>query len=141
MKKLKIKDKTYKIIPEARIVCGEMPTKWAEYKDMRRGYKPLYRKIIVSALRILVPQYCKYDTMYATAYCDEKDTFDEKTGVEVCAAKLEMKNHKKMARAYYRLHEALDECSRIAYGLCMEHTDKVKAIEEDLVEHYGRMKV
>ena len=142
MKKLKIKDKTFKVIPEARLVQGEMPTKGAEYRDLRRGYKPLCKRIIINCIRAVAPDMYHYDHItHANAYCDEKDTFDERTGIEVCSAKLEMKNHKKMAKAYMRLHNVLIETANIAYGLCMEHADKAKAIEEDLVEHYGRMKV
>ena len=80
-------------------------------------------------------------TIHANAYCDQNDEFDEKRGIEVCSSKLELKNHRKLAKWYDRAARDLQEASLIAQSLCIRHEDKAQAIEDDLVRHYGRLKM
>ena len=128
-----VNKKSFKIIPERGVVVGEMPMKWVDDKDMKAGIKPLYKSII----RFLMG--CRdLDTVKAVAYLDPKDTWDEKTGIEVCASKLELKNHLRLARAYDRVHRTLVEISLVAAEYCIRHTKKAMAIEDDLVRTYGR---
>ena len=130
-------DKEFKIIPEAKIVQGVMKEKWVN-KDLRTGIKPISRFII----EILAGELDNgYGDVYATAYCDEHDEFDEKIGIDVCSAKLEMKNHLRLAKLYDRMHRALIEASMIVGGWCKMHTHKAKAIEKDLEEYHGRLPV
>ena len=143
MKKVRIKEKTFKVIPEAKIVQGKMPIKWYQ-KDMARGYKPLHKRLMMFGMDMLYPLISDWSGdffVHANAYCDEKDTFDEKTGVEVCAAKLEMKNHMKLAKAYAKLYVLMSDTMRDLAELCYEHSQKAAAIEHDLVKTYGRMEV
>lgn len=139
-KEIKYRNKKLKIIPKAKLVDGKMDFKGIS-KDLKRGYKPIYKKIIDDAMYYLYPNWEYFDAIHANAYCDEKDTFSEKVGIEVCSAKLDMKNHLKLAKAYDRLHRILIETAVIVGSLCMEHTEKAKAIEDDLCTFHGRMKV
>ena len=134
MKKIKIKDKYFKVISEANIVQGSMMEKCIG-KDLRKGIKPLNRLIIAWLIDNF---YYQENFVNATAYCDDEDEFDEKTGIEVCSAKLELKNHMKTAKLYDRIHRVLIETANIVAKLCMFHVDKAKAIEDDLVREYGR---
>ena len=144
MKKVTIKGKTFKIIPEAKLVHGEMMEKGYE-KDLRIGIKPIYKSIILVAIRF--DKYLRRHTLneektiHANAYCDEKDTWDEKRGLEVCSAKLELKNHRKLAKMYDRVSRDLQEAALIAQSFCFRHEDKAQAIEDDLCRTFGRLKV
>lgn len=139
MKKKEIKGKKFMIIPEAKIVKGTMMEKTVS-KDMKRGYKRLYKNIIqYLAYRFGAIDEFDLEEISAIAYCDELDTFDENVGVEVCSAKLELKNHRKLAKLYSRIHKALIKTAIIVDHLCVEHNEKAAAIEDDLVRTYGRM--
>ena len=139
MKKIFIKDKFFKVIPEANLVMGEMPEKWIG-RDVRRGIKPIYKAIIVAlAQRISDYDVLDYPNICANAYCDKNDVFDEKIGIEVCSAKMEWKNHMKLAKLYDRMHRILIETAVIVGTWCAEHTKKAQSIEDDLVRTYGRM--
>lgn len=144
MKKLNIKDKRFKIIPEARLVQGVMPEKGI-FHDLKMGIKNKYRMLIREAVSYGNNEKffsgCGTGFIHANAYCDKADTFDDKIGVEVCASKLELKNHRKLARWYNRAARDLQEASLIAQHFCIRHEEKAQAIEDDLCRHYGRLKV
>ena len=145
MKKVRIKDKKFKIIPEAKLVQGEMAEKGYE-RDLRIGIKPIYKSILRhAALYDVTFRRKNYlnmpEEIHANAYCDENDTWDEKRGIEVCSAKLELKNHRKLAKMYDRVSRDLQEAALIAQSFCFHHEDKAQAIEDDLCRTYGRLKV
>lgn len=132
MKKINIRNKTFKAIPEQKIVYGEMPLKWID-GDMKMGIKDIYKLVIIAAVGEK-----NADTIKAKAYCDERDEFDERIGTEVCSSKLEYKNHIRLAKAYSRAFRILTEASYIAEKLCRRHFNKANAIEDDLIRHYGK---
>lgn len=138
MKKINIKNKEFKVIPEAKLVSGVMPEKWIG-KDLKRGIKPIYKSIIFNVAR-WSSDYLdnEFPAISANAYCDEKDTFDEEIGIEVCSAKMEWKNHMKLAKLYDRMHKILIETAIIVGAWCVEHEKKAEAIEADLTKFYGR---
>ena len=115
--------------------------------DLKGGFKKQYRELIAKA----VPPITYHQTLQkkgwaiehpkleAAAYCDERDTFDENVGMDVCAAKLDYKQHMKLAKRYDRAHRLLLETAHIVYGLCMKHYEKAQAIQDDMVKTYGRM--
>lgn len=143
MKEVKIKNKKFKIIPEAKLIKGEMYEKGYE-KDLRIGIKPIYKSII--AFAAVLDRFMRTNTdgaklISAYAYCDEKDTWDEKRGIEVCSAKLELRNHRKLAKAYNRISRDLQEAALIAQSFCIRHEDKAQSIEDDLCRTFGRLKV
>lgn len=149
MKKKIRGNKEFKIIPEAKIVVGAMPKKYIE-DDFIHGVKEIQREIITEAAEQLDICYGEdmwyFDaeentTVQATAYCDERDEWNEKRGMEVCSSKIDMKNHTRLAKQYSRIYRLLQETSEVVYRLCELHVKKAKAIEDDLVKHYGRLKV
>lgn len=146
MKKLIIKDKLFKIIPEAKLVIGTTNKKYIE-DDFNHGVRREESYIISDAANCL-GIHSSFDwfkdddtTVYANAYCDERDEWDEKRGMEVCSSKLDMKNHLRLAKQYSRIYRLLQETAATVYRLCKMHVNKAQAIEDDLVNHYGRMKV
>ena len=144
MKKVTIKGKTFKIIPEAKVIQGEMAEKGYE-KDLSIGIKPIYKSIlryaIVNDKVFRRHSLNETDIIHANAYCDENDTWDEKRGLEVCSSKLELKNHRKLAKLYDRISRDLQEAAIIAQSFCFHHEDKAQAIEDDLCRTFGRLKV
>lgn len=143
MKKIKERDKDFIVIPEAKMVKGEMATNYI-YRDMQMGIKDEYRDIIASAaigyggkLRLIVPF---FDSIKATSRCDERDEYSEKIGVEVCSAKMDYKAHMKAARIYDRVYRRLMETSEIVRRLLERHLKKAQAIEDDMARTYGRSK-
>lgn len=150
MKRVKKDNKEFKIIPEAKMVTGEKYPKLIE-SDFIYGVKEAERGVIGAAgdeLDIIWDSYSWIDedeekeiTIHANAYCDERDEWDEKTGIEVCSSKLDMKNHYRLAKQYSRIYRLLQETAATVYRLCELHLKKAKAIEDDLCNHYGRMKV
>ena len=144
MKRVNIKGKEFKVIPEAKLVQGEMLEKSCD-NDLKIGIKPIYKVILRHA--ILYDKVFRRhslnetDIIHANAYCDENDTWDESSGIEVCAAKLELKNHRKLAKMYDRISRDLQEAAIIAQSFCFHHEDKAQAIEDDLCRTFGRLKV
>ena len=144
MKKVNVRNKEFKVIPEARLVQGKMVEKNID-NDLKAGIKEKYKELIRFAsgnyesnnvLDVLL--YDKIRTVMANAYCDEKDEFDEKVGIDVCSEKLELKNHLRLARLYGKIAKDLSDAAMIANGFCTKHEAKAMAIEEDLVRMYGR---
>jgi len=132
-KKVELKRKKFTIIPEANRVVGKMVEKTPlDYKD----YSEL-SEVTSILINYLMPFVLTEDTIKATAVCDPKDSFDEKIGMDVCSAKLEMKNHKKIARSYLRASEQLREAANRAEYLFEKHFDKMWAIRTDLKKYYG----
>lgn len=143
MKRVEIKGKKFKIIPEARLVQGEMNEKGI-FKDLKVGAKRKYKNLVREAV-----DYNKTNNwfnmepskIYANAYCDKNDEFDERRGIEVCAAKLELKNHRKLAKWFSKAANDLLEASLLAQSFCVRHEEKAQAIEDDLCRTFGRLKV
>lgn len=150
MKREKRGNKEFKIIPETKMVSGEKYPKIID-SDFVYGVKEAEREMIGAAgdvLDIIWDRYTWLDDdkekelfIHANAYCDERDEWDEKTGIEVCSSKLDMKNHYRLAKQYSRIYRLLQETAATVYRLCEMHVKKAKAIEDDLCSHYGRMKV
>lgn len=144
MKKVNIKDKRFKVIPEAKLVSGKKVAKHI-IDDLKYGVKYSEADLMATAATILdipfIDDFDSVDYISANAYCDERDEWDEKRGIEVCASKLDMKNHYRLAKQYSRIYRFLMETVNTVYKLCKLHLDKANAIEEDLVRHYGRMEV
>jgi len=139
MKKVNVRNKEFKVIPEARLVQGKMVEKGIE-NDLKAGIKDKYKRLIRNASRkyTIFDFLMRENNITANAYCDEKDEFDEKVGIDVCSEKLELKNHLKLARLYGKIAKDLSDAAMIANGFCTKHEAKAMAIEEDLVRMYGR---
>ena len=144
MKKVNVRNKEFKVIPEARLVQGKMVEKNID-NDLKAGIKEKYKDLIRFASSNYECNnvfdallYDRIRTVVANAYCDEKDEFDEKIGIDVCSEKLELKNHMKLARLYHKIARDLSAAAMIANNFCTKHEAKAISIENDLVSHYGR---
>ena len=144
MKLVKNRDKTFKIIPETKMVHGIAPKKYV--MDELDGVDESTKNVIVSALCCCENDIYRYlcsknETVEANAYCDEKDVFDEKTGILVCSAKLDHRNHLKMSRKIRKAIKILHKSIEFLEIKLAFHEQKAKAIEDDLVRTYGRLPV
>lgn len=80
------------------------------------------------------------DTMkfnHAKTKCDPRDVWDEKTGIDVCSAKLDYKEHMRKVRKLERLLVIMNSAMRKIEDLCQKHQLKAKAIRKDLEDYYG----
>lgn len=141
MKKVVKHNKIFKIIPEAKLVIGEAMGECPAniYKEFSEtGITEEERYVIRAAWSILGMDIFDHP-LRANAYCDERDEFDEKIGVEVAASKVDLKKHRKMANKYSRLYFLLNKAASTVYKLFLKHCEKANAIETDLENYYGRL--
>lgn len=141
MKKIVKHNKIFKIIPEAKLVIGEAMGECPAsiYKEFTEtGITEEERYVIKAAWSVLGMDIFD-QPLRANAYCDERDEFDEKIGVEVAASKVDLKKHRKMANKYSRLYFLLNKTASIVYKLFLKHCEKANAIESDLENYYGRL--
>ena len=128
--------KEFKIIPEAKLVQGKAVRKHISDNIENLPYEEAFIIRVVDRFGDVKP-----NIVTANAYCDGNDTWDENTGVMVCAAKLDLRNHVKMVKDCERAIEILSKCIRHLEKMCQKHRRKAIAIEEDLVNTYGRLQV
>lgn len=133
--------KEFKIIPEARLVSGaKMPRRYI--RRCRGDFTSVEQGIIdVIALRSKEAEHFENGIIYANAYCDEKDEFDENVGVEVAEAKLDLKEYKRMAHQCDRVINILLKLVVKMTESKKKYEKKIEAIEDDLARMYGRGKV
>ena len=152
MKLIENGNKVFKVIPEGKRVEGYLLSKWVG-SDLKEGIKPIYKKIIKPLAEELTILNMNDGSFYynndeetlvpiinGKSLCDSHDEFSEKIGIDVCAAKMELKNHVKLAILYSRMHKLLVETAIIVDAWCIKHHEKAKAIEDDLINYYGRDK-
>ena len=141
MKKVKIKNRNYKVIPEAGLVIGEMKKK--SIIDETDDLNKLQKDILLSAIGVYnwLPFDNDNDNIHANAYCDERDEFDEKIGIDVCTEKLYLKQHQQMLKQYEKAMKNLEYLADWIYGKAQMHVEKINSIKDDLVRMYGRGQV
>jgi len=143
LKKISRKNKEFKIVPENKMVICEMNKKNI-FDETFGGIPDDIEDIIEFALRILYYNdwidwgLDKFGTITAKATCDEHDEYDEEKGMAVAASKAIKKQHLQLARKYDRAHMILMEAANVVRDKCMDHMKKVQAIDDDLVNYYGR---
>lgn len=139
MKRVTRKNKEFKIIPENRTVMGKEPRKYitSELNEARDKDAVL----IECAEDIIYGWNGWYEPIVATAYCDPKDEFDEKVGLNVCEEKLDFKQHIQLAKRYSAIYRLLMETANYVYKKCETHLEKAEAINRDLIKTYGRMEL
>ena len=132
--------KTFKIVPSIKYVEGQMLGK-DFLDDLKAGIKYDIKDLVAIAMAGTKNIKGFFDTyvVKASAYCDEHDEWDEKIGMDVCAAKMELKNHLKLAKRYHKASDNLVEASHVADDLAIKHETKAMSIEEDLQKYYGRL--
>ena len=139
MKRVTRKNKEFKVIPENRTVMGKEPRKniSSELNEARDK-----DAILIECAEDLIYGWMSCEALmepvFATAYCDPKDEFDEKVGLNVCEEKLDFKQHIQLAKRYSAIYRLLMETANYVYKKCETHLDKAKSINADL-EKYGRL--
>lgn len=134
MKKIGRKDgKSFKVIEENRTTYGTAP---------RRKMMDELCSILTEDELDVLPSFIVYDFYSyidnkAQATCDDKDEFNEKIGMDVVAAKLDMKDHMRMAKNYDRALRVMNAAMRKLEDMCNKHMKKARAIRRDLEEYYG----
>ena len=132
MKIIESGNKEFYISPEGKTIIGTMRRKKeSAYKDFSE-----IDDVTQSIIRYATDKDGSVN-VYSAAVCKDPDEYDEKIGMDICASKLELKNHRwiadKYAAAYKRLRKAADS----AFELHCKHLNKALAIEKDLKEYYG----
>jgi hypothetical protein len=142
MKKVYRKNKEFKVIPENGTVLGKEPRKCISDELNEARDKDA---ILIEYAEDLIYAWmsCKdmMEPVVATAYCDPKDEFDEKVGLNVCEEKLDFKQHIQLAKRYSAIYRLLMETANYVYKKCETHLEKAEAINRDLIKTYGRMEL
>lgn len=143
MKRVIIKDREFKVIPEARLVAGSMPKKYMQDEIHEVDFNHLLT--LISALSCFrdkeYDQTFGEDILYSNAYCNEDDEWDERTGIEVCNSKMDYKQHIRLAQECDKAYRLLTECADWMYKRCAHHMKKAELIDDDMCKTYGRTKV
>lgn len=134
MKKIGRKDgKSFKVIEENRTTYGTAPRR----KMMDELCSILTEDELDVLPGFIVYDFYSYIDNKAQATCDDKDEFNEKIGMDVVAAKLDMKDHLRMAKNYDRALRIMNAAMRKLEDMCNKHWKKAMAIRKDLEEYYG----
>lgn len=137
MEIIKIKNKEFKIIPENKTVYGKIK-KANISKEVKAVLTEDEFKVVSSVIAddILNQIVDNNQYIYAKAVCSPEDEFDKWKGIEITSAKLEKKNHDRIAKLYDRALRHMNSASRELEDLCTKHMRKARAIKKDLDEHY-----
>ena len=134
MKVVITKGKRIKIFPENRVIIGEEPqtSLLEELFDIctkkELSYIPI--KLFHDDLK---PD--KYNR--AKAKCDPNDEWNEKTGIDIVASKLRMKEHLRKARKTEKALVAMNSLMRKMEDILNKHLKQARIIRKDLEDYYG----
>ena len=129
--------KEYKVIPENLVVVGYA---------LRKGIFDELVDVCTEKELDCMPWNIKFDGLdelhrptFATAKakCDPRDAWDEKTGIDITSAKLDLKEHERKARKLEKTLVVMNSAMRKMEDLCQKHKQKAKAIKNDLENYYG----
>lgn len=134
MEKIKRVDgKFFKIIPENGTVIG---------KAKKRSINKESSAVFTDDEWEVLPYYIVLDNIdgneyiYSKAICSEGDVFDKQRGIDIAAAKLDMKDHLHMARKYSRALRYMQSAMRKLEDLINKHLKKAYAIHKDINNYY-----
>jgi len=133
MKIMHKNNRKYKIIPEARKVICETQDYWLD-REWQSIKKPV-REVMVAAANARGIN--MGESYYTTAYCDERDEFDEKKGMDVASEKADYQRHLYNMQYYARMSRLLQEAIVECDNLWVKHADKAQTIFDDMVDTYG----
>lgn len=131
MKKVTRDNKTFKIVPENKTVYGTGKKKDLSYEICSTFTK--YEHEVLPSDLYIVPT----SNIYSKAVCSEGDHFDEKIGIDISSAKLDLKNHEYAARKYDWVIKTMISAIKKLEDLSERHKKKAKAIRNDLERYYG----
>ena len=124
--------KSFKIIPENKTIYGTMN---------HRNMLDELTTVLTEEEADFLPSFIIFDTGLLTlsnakAVCEDADDFNEKVGMDVAAAKLDMKEHLRVAKKYDRMLRIMNRMMRKIEDLCNKHLKKAKAIQKDMDRYY-----
>lgn len=132
MKTIESGNKEFYISPEGKTIIGTMRRKkGSTYKDFSE-----IDDVTQSIIRYATDQDGSVN-VYSAAVCKDPDEYNEKIGMDICASKLELKNHIWIANKYKAAHKRLQKAANRASELYYKHLNKALAIKTDLEEYYG----
>ena len=73
----------------------------------------------------------------ARAECDDRDQYDEETGIDIVSEKLDMKYHNKKAKKCRYIAKLARKIADTLEELAAKHDEKYEFIKKDLYEYYG----
>ena len=130
--------KSFKVIPENNVVVG---------KSFQLSLLDELGDFCTKTEIDFLPSYIVFDGAeeygsirkmnYAKAKCDPRDEWNEKTGIDVCSAKLDLKEHLRKAKKLDKALVIMNSIMRKMEDLCQKHKQKAKAIRKDLEDYYG----
>lgn len=123
--------KMFKVIPEHNIVVGE---------SRQTSLFDELANVCTRAELDCIPGSIVLDgegVNHAKTKCDPRDKWDDKTGLDVCSAKLDLKEHLRKAKKLDRLLVVMNAAMRKMEDSCQKHKSKAKAIRKDLEDYYG----
>lgn len=124
--------KTFKIIPENKTIYGT---------SHRRSMLDELTTVLTDEEADFLPSFVVFECVMkklntAKAVCREDDDFNEKIGMDIAAAKLDMKEHLRFARTYDRMLRIMNGTMRKIEDLCNKHMKKAKVIQKDMDRYY-----
>ena len=131
--------KVFKVIPENNVVIGE--------GRQNNLFKEL-SDVCTNKEIECIPYYIYFDGLegkyfdekkrnHTKAKCDPKDEWDEKIGIDIASAKLDLKEHLRKARKLEKTLVTMNSLMRKMEDICQKHQKKAKAIKKDLEDYYG----
>ena len=142
MRRKVIKNKKYKIIDENKTVycTGYKKHMVNELYGLKTANK-IVLSALLNYLDFIKPQrifdLIDSDKIDVTAVCKDEDTYDEKTGIDICAAKIDFHNHTALAKECKNAYKVLGECMNWLYAKGMYHSKKADILREDMKRMYG----
>lgn len=136
MKFVEKNNRKYRVIPEARKVICETQSYNIdnEWKHVNKATRALlcdansYIKGLHNGM---------FEAYQTTAYCDERDEFDEKKGMDIASEKADLYRHESYIKYYERMIELLNEAAFVCNDLLIKHETKAQNIQDDMVRFYG----
>lgn len=133
MELVKKNNREYKIIPENNVVICRTQ-KYSLTKEWETEKKKVKEILKTAAFQndISAEEY-----YISKAFCDGRDEFDEKKGIDIASEKADLQRHVAAMKYYVRmitsLSDAVDACDK----LFRKHSDKAQVIYDDMVKTYG----
>lgn len=122
--------------PEKKMVVGKYFVEDYHFCDDKLMFFPEWMQGIIINIWEAADGFEDY-FVSARAKCDDRDEYDEMTGVDIVSEKLDMKFHNKTARKCWRMARLARQVADALDELGIRHFEKYKFIRNDLEEFYG----
>ena len=136
MKFVEKNNRKYRVIPEARkVICETQDYNIdKEWEHVNKGIKAILYDANSYMPGLHNGMFERYET---TAYCDERDEFDEKKGMDIASEKADLLRHESYIKYYEKMIALLSEAVFVCEDLIIKHENKAQNIQDDMVKFYG----